>query len=117
MNTRFVGPNLFLAPDAHPGDGLLDVITVAEDARDAFRSHLASWRRGALRAPDWPARRGRRLTLQWTGFPLHLDDRRWPDAKRLPPAAGGPPVQVDLAMRHAALEFLAPADTAHPALA
>jgi diacylglycerol kinase (ATP) len=113
MNTRFVGPNLFLAPDGHPADGLLDVITVREDERDAFREHLASWKRGALRPPDWPARRGRHLTLQWTGFPLHLDDRLWPDAQ-VPRGDGG---TIELEVEQGALEFLVPQDTEHPPVA
>ena len=37
--------------------GASDVITVTEDDREAFREHLASWKRGALRPPDWPVRR------------------------------------------------------------
>jgi diacylglycerol kinase family enzyme len=114
MNTRFVGPNLFLAPDGHPGDGLLDVVTVANDAREAFREQLASWRRGALRPPDWPTLRGRVLSLQWTGFPLHLDDRLWPDDER---AAPDEPVDVEVEVQRAALEFLVPADTDHPPVA
>lgn len=113
MNTRFVGPNLFLAPDGHPGDGLLDVITVDDDARDDFREQLASWRRGALRPPEWPSRRGRRLSLQWTGFPLHLDDRLWPDEAWTRGAAGAIEIEID----PGALSFLVPQDTEHPPLA
>jgi diacylglycerol kinase (ATP) len=75
MNTQFIGPNLFLNPGGHPGDGQLDVVGVSDDARGTFRERLASWKRGALQPPDWPSQRGKRLTLRWTGFPLHLDDR------------------------------------------
>ena len=113
MNTRFVGPNLFLAPDGHPGDGLIDVIAVREDDRDAFREQLASWKRGALRPRDWPSRRGRHLVLQWTGFPLHLDDRLWPEAD----APRGAAASVELEIERGALEFLVPQDTEHPAVA
>lgn len=78
MNTRFVGPNLFLAPDANPGDGQLDVVFVRDDERDTLRDHLASWQRGAMQPPPLSAVRGRVLQLQWTGFDLHLDDLMWP---------------------------------------
>ncbi|MEO8627522.1 MAG: hypothetical protein ABI612_05390 [Betaproteobacteria bacterium] len=33
MNIQRVGPNLFIAPDADPGDGLFDVVLLAEDER------------------------------------------------------------------------------------
>ena len=48
LNIRFVGPNLPLAPDAFPGDGLLDVVLLGKDDRQPLldylekRMHLAS---------------------------------------------------------------------------
>jgi diacylglycerol kinase family enzyme len=111
MNTQFIGPNLFLAPGGHPGDGLLDVVTVTAGTRDAFTEQLASWHRGALRPADWPSRRGRRLTLRWTGFPLHLDDRVWPDA---PVAGADPPPLIEIEVEQGALRVLVPASTDHP---
>ena len=111
MNTRFIGPNLFLAPDAHPGDGLLDLVTVSGDGRGDFREQLATWKRGALQPTPWPSRRGRHLVLHWSGYPLHLDDESWPDgAQRAPDAAS----RIDVTMARAAIEFLVPADHAHP---
>ena len=89
----------------------LDVVTVEDTARTEFREHLASWRRGALRPAQWPSRQGRHLTLRWTGFPLHLDDRFWPpqDAER-----SAASVRIDLHMQPGVLEFLVPPDTDHP---
>lgn len=78
MNTRFVGPNLFLAPEADTGDGLLDVVMVRDDERALLHEHLAHWQRGALQPLPLPCSRGRALKLQWTGFDLHVDDRQWP---------------------------------------
>jgi diacylglycerol kinase family enzyme len=105
MNTQFIGPNLFLAPQGRPGDGLLDVVTVDDAVRGEFREHLASWRRGALRPAQWPSRQGRALTLRWTGFPLHLDDRLWPrDADERTDM----PLRIDVQMEPGALEFLVP---------
>ena len=111
MNTMFVGPNLFLAAGGHPGDGMLDIVTVDDAARDSFRAQLASWRRGALQAPAWPVRQGRHLSMRWTGFPLHLDDRLWPEA---PVDASDDLLLIDLTVEQAALEFLVPEDTDHP---
>ena len=111
MNTQFIGPNLFLAPDGHPGDGLMDIVTVADDARAAFREQLASWKRGALQPHGWPARRGRHLALRWTGYPLHLDDEAWPADGRSAPAT---PQSIELTIQRSAIEFLVPADHPHP---
>lgn len=111
MNTQFIGPNLFLAPQGRPGDGLLDVVTVADSARGEFREQLSSWRRGALRPAQWPSRQGRHLTMRWTGFPLHLDDRFWPGDDH---ARTDAVVRIDVRLVRAALEFLVPAHTKNP---
>jgi diacylglycerol kinase family enzyme len=113
MNTQFIGPKLFLAPDAHPGDGLIDLVTVSHDAREDFRARLASWKRGALEPHPLPSRRGRHLVLHWSGYPLHLDDEAWPDENIREPEA---PLRIDVTMRRAAIEFLVPADHPHPPL-
>ena len=48
LNIRFVGPNVPLAPEADPSDGLLDVVLVTDADRDGIleyldqRLHLAS---------------------------------------------------------------------------
>jgi len=111
MNTQFIGPNLFLAPGGHPGDGLLDVVTVTDDDRTEFRDALASWKRGALQPHAWPSRRGRHLQLRWTGFPVHLDDESWPEEGRPDPQSAQ---VIDVTVQRAALEFLVPSDHAHP---
>ncbi|HEY1326135.1 MAG TPA: diacylglycerol kinase family protein [Casimicrobiaceae bacterium] len=113
MNTQFIGPNLFLAPHGRSGDGLLDVVTVDDAARAQFREQLASWRRGALRPAQWPSRQGKHLTLRWTGFPLHLDDRTWPEESD-DDARSADATTIELCMEPGVLEFLVPADTEHP---
>lgn len=80
MNIRFVGPNLFVAPGCDPGDGLLDVVLVAERDRGRLLAHLASWRRGMLLAPVLPTHRGAHLQIAWHGSTLHVDDEAWPPA-------------------------------------
>ena len=113
MNTQFIGPHLFLAPEGHPGDGLLDVVMVTDDARAEFREHLSSWKRGALHPPptSWPTHRGRHLELRWTGYPLHLDDESWPDAGAPQPRTAQ---RIELTVEPGTLEFLVPADHPHP---
>jgi diacylglycerol kinase family enzyme len=81
MNIGEMGPNLPLAPDADPGDGLLDVVLVRPDDRAGLLAYLAQ-RLRELDAdpPALDVRRGEQIVL---GPPedvrLHLDDRLWPE--------------------------------------
>ena len=78
MNMEFVGPNLYLAPDMRPDDGLLDVILVTAAERDKLKQSIASWRDGNLRSPDLTRYRASHIQLEWTGFEVHIDDEPWP---------------------------------------
>ena len=51
------------------------------------------------------------MAVPWTGFPLHLDDRLWPEAAV---DASDDLLLIDLTVVQAALEFLVPEDTDHP---
>ena len=85
LNIRFVGPNVPLAPEADPADGLLDIVLVSEGDRDGIleyleqRLNLASGVMPALGS----ARAARiRLTIA-AGMRLHVDDREWPGGRDL----------------------------------
>jgi diacylglycerol kinase family enzyme len=78
MNIRESGPRLPLAPDADPGDGLLDLVLVGPEQRHRL-ARLAE----PPGAPHEPLSvvRGRRLTIRVPpGVPLHLDDDPWEPA-------------------------------------
>ena len=83
LNIRFVGPNIPLAPDADPSDGLLDVVIVTEaDVPEILgyleeRLHLASGEMPELRSVR---ARDVRITVP-AGVRLHVDDATWPDAR------------------------------------
>jgi diacylglycerol kinase family enzyme len=76
MNVREAGPNVPLAPEADPGDGLLEVVLL----READAGDLAGYVEALLddRAPTPPrfdVRRARRIALRPPqGSALHLDD-------------------------------------------
>jgi diacylglycerol kinase (ATP) len=75
MNVRETGPNVLLAPDADPGDGLLDVVLITEEHRSA----LAAYVDARLEDRDEPlrldVRRARRLSLHpQDELPLRVDD-------------------------------------------
>jgi diacylglycerol kinase family enzyme len=82
LNIRETGPEVRLAPAADPGDGLLDVVVVAPDDRDALRRYVEE-RLGdrAAEAPPLEVRRGRELVLEIpANGVLRVDDEPWPDA-------------------------------------
>jgi diacylglycerol kinase family enzyme len=80
MNITFVGPNLPLAPDADPHDGLFEVVLVGVDERQALLRYTRD--RVDLAAAGLPRLRvvqGRNITVQAPdGVRLHLDDGAWP---------------------------------------
>ena len=111
MNTRYIGPNLFLAPHVAHGAGLLDIVFVAEKDRNKLARFLAKWQEGKFWPPDLGVGRGRRLEFEWTGFPLHVDDKLWPVKGGKRPR---PPATVTIELEPAALEFLVPEKSGEP---
>ncbi|HEX7053841.1 MAG TPA: diacylglycerol kinase family protein [Burkholderiales bacterium] len=87
LNLPYIGPNLHLAPDCTPGDGLLDVVLVGEPERERLYENLKSWQADKPRLAVLPTHRGRRLVIEWDGFPLHIDDTIWPQEGERAPAA------------------------------
>jgi len=79
MLMQFVGPNLYLAPKTVADDGLFDAVVVKEKDRDKLHDHLENWQDGMLWPAEFKTRRGKHMTIEWTGFPVHIDDKVWPD--------------------------------------
>lgn len=104
MNMEFVGPNLHLAPDMDSDDGLLDVVLVTAAQRDELEQPLADWQQGELHRPDLTAYRAASITLEWTGYEVHIDDEPWPPKERDSPQTA----QIELKVVHDAIEFVAP---------
>ncbi|MGH7896942.1 MAG: diacylglycerol/lipid kinase family protein [Candidatus Binatia bacterium] len=109
MLMRYIGPNLDLAPNVDPDDGAFDVVLVAEKDRSKLHEHLGEWQEGN----PWPAEfrtlRGAHLELQWTGFPIHIDDKRLPAKGRKKSTKARP---VELTIERKAIDFLVPKDLA-----
>jgi len=104
MNMEFVGPNLYLAPDIRPADGLLDVVLVTTAERDKLGASLETWQEGDLEHPQLTRHRARVIEMGWNGFEVHFDDEAWPADKEEPPAL----TRVELTVEREALLFLAP---------
>jgi diacylglycerol kinase (ATP) len=64
MNVRETGPNVPLAPDADPSDGLLDFVFVTDEERAGLVAYVdARLRNRPIGTPRLPTRRGRSLLL------------------------------------------------------
>ncbi|HEY7598905.1 MAG TPA: diacylglycerol kinase family protein [Candidatus Limnocylindrales bacterium] len=103
LNIRFIGPKVPLAPDADPGDGMLDVVLIGRRERDELIAYLDG--RMAYAAAEMPrltARRGHRLHLvPPPSEPLHAGD-----SLLEPPADYDPPdgaANYDILLRPKAL--------------
>jgi diacylglycerol kinase family enzyme len=106
LNLRYVGPNLHLASDSQPGDGTLDVILVTEAERDRLLYYLEHWQENRARLAVLPTLQGRKFELEWSGFPIHIDDKLKPAAKATPKEIAGP---VEARLDGDTVEFLVPA--------
>lgn len=105
LNLRYVGPNMHLAPGSKPGDGEFEVVLVTEDERERLVHYLESWQDNRERLAVLPSHRGKRLQIEWTGFPLHIDDKLYPKKDPQPREIAGP---VEARLDGAAVEFLMP---------
>jgi len=80
LNIRQVGPRLRLAPNADPGDDLLDVAYVAAAHRDALLEWLDALIHDDLDEtvvgpPPVATIPGRKITIAWNGMDLRIDDK------------------------------------------
>jgi diacylglycerol kinase family enzyme len=105
MNIRAVGPNLYLSPEADPGDGLLDIICVSKDEQGKLSRYLAACLEGKSCSLGLTVRRGARLQIEWQGFSIHIDDEAWPGAGRILPSSAA---LIDMTLNSASVEFLIP---------
>ena len=77
MNIRQIGPRVRLAPEADHADGLLDLVLVSPDARDALVEYVSSPEMLLERVPAI-SRRVRSVEISWPPHDGHVDDKPWP---------------------------------------
>jgi diacylglycerol kinase family enzyme len=84
LNTKAVGPRLKLAPDADPGDGLLDLVMIQESDREGFLQYAGSLLTEDLdRLQTVDTKKVEEVTFRWDGFPVHVDaEIRPPNVKQ-----------------------------------
>lgn len=75
MNIQSIGPNLNIAPVAHPGDGVLEVILISESQREALANYVHNRsRNGKDESFFYTALKARKVNVAWGGRLLHVDD-------------------------------------------
>lgn len=104
LNLPYIGPNLHLAPDSRPGDGRFNLVLVGEAERERLYENLKSWQKEKPRLAVLPTHRGEHLSIEWTGFPLHIDDELWPPESEARP----PDARIEVRVQ-GSVEVLAPA--------
>jgi len=77
MNIQSIGPNLNLAPMAHPGDGELEVVLIHESERAAFASYVMGKIKGSETPSSFNILKAKKLQIMWGGNHLHVDDRNY----------------------------------------
>jgi diacylglycerol kinase family enzyme len=105
LNLRYIGPNLFLTANASPGDGRFELVMVTEAERSRLLYYLEHWQDDRDRLAILPSKSGSRLRVEWTGFPLHIDDKLQPKAKAKPRDMAG---VVEAHIDGASVRFLVP---------
>jgi diacylglycerol kinase (ATP) len=105
LNLHYVGPNMRLALDGKPGDGEFEVVLVTEDERARFVQYLDAWRENRERLAVLPSHRGKHLKIEWTGFPLHIDDKLYPKKDPEPKEIAG---VVEAKINGLSVDFLLP---------
>jgi diacylglycerol kinase family enzyme len=106
MNIRSIGPNLCLAPDAEPGDDLLDIVLVSDREREKLDRYLAAQIAGERSVPALTAQKGRHLHIECDELRVHIDDDVWPSHGEHPPFS---PMIIDITLHSESLTMLVPA--------
>lgn len=74
MNTRSIGPNLQLAPNADPGDGLFDIVVVPDTDKEKFAAYVLHKLNGNEEDFKFQVIRGTKVSISWKGTHVHVDD-------------------------------------------
>lgn len=99
MNAQSIGPNLDLAPFADPGDGVLEVILIAERQRQEFADYVLNKLHNIEQSPVFNILKAKNLDIYWEGKLLHVDDEIIQLDK---------PQEVRIKLQEGVLQFLVP---------
>jgi len=74
MNIQSMGPRLILSSNADPGDGQFDIIIVTDKQRQELLDYIDGLLNGSDVALKIKPIRASRLTMEWEGKKIHIDD-------------------------------------------
>lgn len=74
MNTRFIGPNLFLSPHGHPGDGTFEVVLIPGEHQSTFAAYIDSKLNDAEVVYSFITIKAEDIHIKWKGTHAHVDD-------------------------------------------
>lgn len=74
MNTRFIGPNLFLSPYGHPGDGTFEVVLIPGEDQQKFAAYIDSKLNDAEMLYSFITVKAEEVSIKWKGTHVHVDD-------------------------------------------
>ncbi|WP_207516031.1 diacylglycerol/lipid kinase family protein [Longitalea luteola] len=76
MNTRFIGPNLFLSPHGHPGDGTFEVVLIPGEDQSKFAAYINSKINNAEMVYSFITIKAEDVRIKWNGKHVHVDDQQ-----------------------------------------
>lgn len=91
LNVGCIGPRVWFAPDADPGDRRFDLLLAGPGDRDAIDAYFEEQILGRPTPFPVAATRAGRVLLSWVAGSGHLDDELWPETAA---AAGDEPCAV-----------------------
>ncbi|MBO9566610.1 MAG: NAD(+)/NADH kinase [Niastella sp.] len=97
MNSRSIGPNLVLSPNADPGNGQFEVVLIPEDKRDALAVWIKQKLNGEETVFDIPTIPGTKVEVHTEDTLLHTDDEL---------ISLEEPVSVSIELQAGVLDFL-----------
>lgn len=100
MNTKLIGPNLFLSPHGDPGDEQFEVILIPESDKDKLAAYVSDKINGIEVPYTFRQLKATNATIRWEGTHIHVDDQILRIEKNL---------EIQMELRKGLLEFLVPA--------
>jgi diacylglycerol kinase (ATP) len=99
MNTRAIGPNIFLSPKSDPGDGFFEIVLVPESDKDKFAAYIKDKIEGREVDYNFHSIPAKQATIRWEGTHVHVDDEIVEIKKG---------AEIEIEIKPGLLEFLIP---------
>jgi diacylglycerol kinase (ATP) len=103
MNSRSIGPNLLLSPNADPGDGSFEIVLVPDEDRQQLADYVKARISGEEANFEFPIISGSKVEIHTEDTLLHADDEMISIEE---------PVAITVELQAGILEFLVPDHTA-----